>query len=122
MGKYDDAIIRYKKAIAHASRPEAVANYTPDENEEARKLKVSCHANSAQCYLKAADAAHKDGGTNASEPYYKKARTSCDDVLDLDPENVKAMFRRSLCWEKMGDVQAAMKDIKNALKQQPEDA
>merc|ERR1712151_393566 len=119
--KFDDAIRRYKKAIDHVTRPEVVSNMTPDEAEGAKKIKVSCHLNSAQCYLKAADSAFTSGGKNAAEPFYKKARTSCDDVLSLDEENIKAMFRRSLCWEKLGEYEPAMKDIKKALQHNPED-
>merc|ERR1712187_614489 len=114
--KYDDAIRRYKKAIDHVTRPEVVSNMTPDEAEEAKKIKVSCHLNSAQCYLKAADSALTSGGKNAAEPFYKKARTSCDDVLSLDEENIKALVRRSSCWEKPGEFELVIKDIKKALK------
>merc|ERR1711972_784762 len=78
--KFDDAIRRYKKAIDHVTRPEVVSNFTPDEAEEAKKIKVSCHLNSAQCYIKGAETAASSGGPNAAEPLYKKARTACDDV------------------------------------------
>jgi len=120
--KFDDAIRRYKKAIDHVSRPEVVSNLTPEEAEEAKKIKVSAHLNSAQCYIKAADTAFTSGGKNAAEPFYKKAKNSCDDVLELDPENIKATFRRSLCWEKMGELESAMKDIKKGLAKDPENA
>jgi len=120
--KFDDAIRRYKKAIDHVSRPEMVSNLTPDEAEAARKIKVSCHLNSAQCYLKAADTAMTSGGKNAAEPFYKKARTSCDDVVSLDSENIKGLFRRSLCWEKLGELDNAMKDIKKGLALNADDA
>merc|ERR550514_1017430 len=120
--KFDDAIRRYKKAIDHVSRPEVVSNMTPDEADEAKKIKVSCHSNTTQCYLKGADVAFSDKGKDAAEPFYKKARTSCDDVLELDPDNIKALSRRSLCWEKLGELETAAKDIKKALAIQPEDA
>lgn len=119
--KFDDAVRRYKKAIDHVSRPECESNLTPQEAEDAKKIKVSCHLNSAQCYLKAAETALSDGGKNAAEPFYKKAKVSCDDVLDLDSENIKAMYRRGLCWEKLGELDTSMKDIKKALKMKPDD-
>lgn len=119
--KFDDAIRRYKKAVEHVTRPEVVSNCTPDEAEEAKKIKVSCHLNSAQCYIKAADTAFASGGKNGAEPYYKKARTSCDDVLDLDEANIKAIFRRSLCNEKMGELDVALRDLKKGLAASPED-
>merc|ERR550514_322 len=113
--KFDDAIRRYKKAIDHVSRPEAVSNMTPDEASEAKKIKLSCHANCTMCYLKGADKAQESGGKDAAEPFYKKAKTACEEVLDLDPENIKALFRRGLCWEKLGEFEHAAKDVKKAL-------
>jgi len=120
--KFDDAVRRYKKAIEHVTRPEVVSNLTPDEAEEAKKIKVSCHLNSAQCYIKAGEAATAQQGKNAAEPFFKKARTSCDDVLELDAGSIKAIFRRSLCYEKLGDLEDALKDIKKGLGVSPEDA
>eukprot|EP00439_Symbiodinium_sp_Y106_P077406 s316_g16.t1 len=116
--KFDDAVRRYKKAIDHVSRPEVVSNLTPDEAEEAKKVKVSCHLNSAQCYIKAGEAAAQSGGKNAAEPFYKKARTSCEDVLELDSSNIKAMFRRSLCQEKLGELEDALKLLRSMLRDQ----
>eukprot|EP00913_Durusdinium_trenchii_P029702 g27839.t1 len=106
--KFDDAVRRYKKAIEHVSRPEVQSNLTPEEAEEAKKIKVSCHLNSAQCYIKAGEAATQSGGKNAAELFYKKARTSCDD--ELDASSIKAIFRRSLCYEKLGELEDALKD------------
>ncbi|CAK9044743.1 Peptidyl-prolyl cis-trans isomerase FKBP62 (PPIase FKBP62) (70 kDa peptidyl-prolyl isomerase) (FK506-binding protein 62) (AtFKBP62) (Immunophilin FKBP62) (Peptidylprolyl isomerase ROF1) (Protein ROTAMASE FKBP 1) (Rotamase) [Durusdinium trenchii] len=120
--KFDDAVRRYKKAIEHVSRPEVQSNLTPEEAEEAKKIKVSCHLNSAQCYIKAGEAATQSGGKNAAELFYKKARTSCDDVLELDASSIKAIFRRSLCYEKLGELEDALKDIKKGLGVAPEDA
>lgn len=120
--KFDDALRRYKKAIEHVCRPEVVSNMSPDEAEEAKKIKVSCHLNSAQCYIKAAETAFETGGKNGAEPFYKKAKTSADDVLSLDEQNVKALFRRSLCWEKLGELESATKDIKKGLDVDPENA
>jgi len=120
--KFDDAVRRYKKAIEHVTRPEVVSNLTPEEAEEAKKIKVSCHLNSAQCYIKAGEAATQSGGKNAAEPFYKKARTSCDDVLELDSASIKAIFRRSLCFEKLGELEDALKDIKKGLGVSPEDS
>jgi len=119
--KFDDAIRRYKKAIEHVTRPEVKSNSTPDEAEETKKIQVSCHLNSAQCYIKAADTAAQSGGKNGAEPFYKKARDSCDNVLELDEKNIKAIFRRSMCWEKLGELDNAMKDIKKGLNVAPED-
>eukprot|EP00971_Amphidinium_carterae_P038123 749365-Amphidinium_carterae.1 len=53
-GKFDDAIRRYKKAVDHVSRPEVAQNLSPEEKEQADKIKSGCFLNMAQCYIKAA--------------------------------------------------------------------
>mmetsp|Transcript_57229 Transcript_57229/g.125384 ORF Transcript_57229/g.125384 Transcript_57229/m.125384 type:complete len:740 (+) Transcript_57229:39-2258(+) len=119
--KYDDAVRRYKKALEHLRRPELVNNATPDEKSTMDATATSCHLNSAQCYLKAAALAEAEQGKNGGEPFYKKARTSCDEALELNPESIKALFRRATCYEKLGETDMARKDIHAGLKIAPED-
>mmetsp|Transcript_48774 Transcript_48774/g.115915 ORF Transcript_48774/g.115915 Transcript_48774/m.115915 type:complete len:700 (-) Transcript_48774:54-2153(-) len=119
-GKFDDAIRRYKKAVDHVTRPEVAQNLSPEEKEQADKIKSGCHLNMAQCYIKAASQVETDKGKNDAEPYYKKAKNSLDDCLEIG-ENVKARFRRANVWEKLGDIDKAMTDIKAALQVEPED-
>jgi len=119
-GKFDDAIRRYKKAVDHVSRPEVAQNLSPDEKEQADKIKSGCYLNMAQCYIKAATQVETDKGKNDAEPYYKKAKNSLDDCLELG-ENVKARFRRANMWEKLGDIDKALSDIKAGLQVEPED-
>jgi tetratricopeptide (TPR) repeat protein len=120
-GKFDDAIRRYKKAVDHISRPEVAQNMSPEEKEQADKIKTGCYLNMSLCYSKAAAQVESEKDKNAAEPFYKKAKTSLDDCLDIG-ENVKARFRRANMWEKLGDIEKAMEDIKAALKVEPEDA
>lgn len=120
-GKFDDAIRRFKKAVDHISRPEVAQNMSPEEKEQADKIKTGCYLNMSLCYSKAAAQVESDKDRNAAEPYYKKAKTSLDDCLDIG-ESIKARFRRANVWEKLGDIDKAMEDIKAALKVDPEDA
>lgn len=120
-GKFDDSIRRYKKAVDHISRPEVAQNMSPEEKEQADKIKTGCYLNMSLCYSKAAAQVESDKDKNAAEPYYKKAKTSLDDCLDIG-ESIKARFRRANVWEKLGDIDKAMEDIKAALKVDPEDA
>ena len=50
--------------------------------------KVSLHLNLAQCWLKITDAAN----------HLEQAIRCCDEVLLLDADNVKALYRRALAF------------------------
>merc|ERR1711935_1255966 len=116
-GKHDDAIRRWKKACDHLSRCEAAA-LSAEQIEESNAVLISCNNNMANCYLKAAATQEKDKGRNEAAPFYTKAMTCCDNVLDI-ADNVKGRFRRATCWERLGEVQKAMKDIKAGLVLEP---
>merc|ERR1719395_332686 len=60
----------------------AALGQEPDNADvkRARKLKIACWNNAAQCQLKLGD--------------YAAARALCGKVLDLDGLNMKALFRR----------------------------
>ena len=81
---------------------------TPDEAQEAKTTRISCYLNIAQCYLEGADALHSSGGNGCVEPFYKKAITSCEVALELDPEDMEALFWHSLCWERLGGFGRAL--------------
>ena len=42
--------------------------------------------------------------------------------MKLDADNVKAKFRKAIALEKLGDIDAAMKEVKSALKTDEENA
>merc|ERR1712230_208129 len=67
------------------------------------------------CYMKAAAPLEEKEGKNASEPFYKKAKTACDDAIDKNDANVKAYWRRAVCYEKFGEFDKALKDVKLGL-------
>ena len=50
-----------------------------------------------------------------------QAIRSCADALDLDAENVKALYRRAAAFEKTSKFDEAKKDLNAVLKQNPED-
>merc|ERR1719235_2490299 len=69
-----------KKYSAGAKFVEADTDFSAAQQQEARKLKIACWNNAAQCQLKLGD--------------YAAARALCGKVLDLDGLNMKALFRR----------------------------
>lgn len=52
---------------------------------------------------------------------YAPARELCDKVLNLDKENVKGFYRRSVAFTGLGMYEEAWQDIQTALKLDPND-
>ncbi|XP_068719811.1 peptidyl-prolyl cis-trans isomerase D-like [Montipora capricornis] len=75
--------------------------------EKIKALSISCYLNRAACKGKLGD----HSGTVAD----------CKEVLDLDANNVKALFRRGQANTNMKDFQQAMSDLQAASKLAPND-
>ncbi|XP_062819690.1 peptidyl-prolyl cis-trans isomerase FKBP8 isoform X2 [Anolis carolinensis] len=78
---------------------------SPEEEEEQRDLELKCLNNSAAAQMK------------LQQP--EEALGSCDRVLQLDPDNVKALFRKGKLLSEQGEDQAAMAVLKRALHLDP---
>jgi len=97
-----------KKYSAGAKFVEADTDFSAAQQQEARKLKIACWNNAAQCQLKLGD--------------YAAARALCGKVLDLDGLNMKALFRRGQAHTGLQDFVEAGEDLKAALGQEPDNA
>ena len=104
--------VGFKRAV---KKYEAVGSLMKGEEErlddelkdEARKLRISCLNNAAQCYVK------------GDEPY--KAVASATECLELDPCNMKAICRRAAAHMRNHDYKDAAADLKKARSIEPED-
>ena len=77
--------------IYHDSHCAKFFDLTPDDQKEVQSLKLSLHLNLAQCYLNLEN--------------WDQAMRNCDDVLELDKNNAKALFRKSAVWEAKKDYE-----------------
>lgn len=102
-GKYERASRRYEKA---AKFIEYDSSFTDEEKQQSKVLKISCKLNNAACKLKLKD--------------YKEAEKLCSKVLELDGQNVKALYRRAQAYIQLVDLDLAEKDIKRALEIDPD--
>ena len=119
-GNLEDAVARYSRALQHLKKFDML-DAGPEEKAEADKISLSVHLNLAQTYLKLAASVEKTDKDKA-EGVYRKAEASCTEALKIDAENIKAKFRRATCLEKLGDVDAAAKEVKASLVIDPENA
>ncbi|KAJ6332214.1 hypothetical protein OIU76_010576 [Salix suchowensis] len=97
-GKFWRASKKYDKATEYI---EFDHSFTDDEMCLAKSLRLSCHLNNAACKLRSGE--------------YLEASRLCTKVLELDPLNVKALFRRSQAYLKTSELEKAEADIKKAL-------
>lgn len=132
LGKHKVALKKYRKAVKyinHFSKNEEMemSDSEDSENEDAaekvkvsqisdvdleknnklEKIKIPCLLNSAACKLKLND-----------------SLSACEDlneVLRLDENNTKALYRRAQAHVAMKDFDEASKDLNSALKIAPED-
>ena len=85
---------------------ESDQKYTEDEKRAAKKVKMACWNNEAQCGLKTQQ--------------FGAAKKCCDKVLELDSQNLKALYRRAQSYIATRDYLEASQDLKNALLIDPE--
>ncbi|XP_042042379.1 peptidyl-prolyl cis-trans isomerase FKBP62-like isoform X2 [Salvia splendens] len=101
-GKYARASQRYEKAVGFIVYD---LSFSEEEKEQAKVLKVSCNLNNAACKLKLKN--------------YKEAQNLCSEVLEVDANNVKALYRRAQAYTNLIEFELAKKDIKKALELDP---
>ena len=68
-------------------------------------MKVTCNLNNAACKLKLKD--------------YNQAEKLCTKVLELESQNVKALYRRAQAYIQTANLELAEIDIKKALEIDP---
>ncbi|KAL9240032.1 hypothetical protein vseg_014295 [Gypsophila vaccaria] len=93
---------KYEKAATYVQFNH---NFSDEEKHTAKVQLLSCDLNNAACKLKLGD--------------YVGAAKLCTKVLELDPNNTKALFRRSQAYLNTSDLDKAEADIRKALKVDP---
>ena len=129
-GANEDAVAEYKKGIdlllafekKQKAGKEEVVKDSDDEDEKAeaseeksakeaaeeielREVKVSLHLNSAMALLKL--------------ERWDDAIACADDALAVQPENVKALYRRGVARSKLAQVDGAVSDLQACVKLEP---
>ncbi|NXQ58508.1 TOM34 protein, partial [Anthoscopus minutus] len=88
--------------VKKGNHKKAVEKYS-----ESLKLNKECatYTNRALCYL--------------ALKQYKEAAQDCTEALKLDPNNVKALYRRAQALKELKDYKSSIADIKSLLKTEP---
>eukprot|EP01098_Paradermamoeba_levis_P015208 TRINITY_DN7592_c0_g1_i1.p1 TRINITY_DN7592_c0_g1~~TRINITY_DN7592_c0_g1_i1.p1 ORF type:complete len:784 (+),score=306.59 TRINITY_DN7592_c0_g1_i1:93-2354(+) len=99
---YAEAAGYYAQALSYI---EDLYKPTEEQQKEVRELKISLLLNISACFLKLNK--------------FARAIENCKKVIELDPTNIKALFRRAQANIKLKDLDAAMNDLKEANKLEP---
>lgn len=109
--EWQSAIRKYSKALRYLERH---GNTKDDDNEYddsvLKKLEptaLSCILNTAACKLKL--------------KLWQEVIASCDEALQLNQTNTKALFRRAQAWQGLNEFNKAMIDLKKAQEIAPGD-
>ena len=103
-GNYRHAAARYAKALTHCSK---FFDLGPAEEEEVKEVKVSLNLNASLAYIKL------DKLDNALR--------SAESALELDADNVKALYRRASVYYQKRKFDDATTDLDRAHKLAPDD-
>ncbi|KAK8944971.1 Peptidyl-prolyl cis-trans isomerase PASTICCINO1 [Platanthera zijinensis] len=96
-GKYELAKAKYDKVLREYN------HVNPQDDEEGKTFlnsRNTLHLNVAACFQKMGE--------------YRKSIETCNKVLDANPVNVKALYRRGMAYMLSGDFEEARKDF-NAM-------
>ncbi|XP_023177091.1 FK506-binding protein 59 [Drosophila hydei] len=74
-------------------------------SDEVKALKVAVHSNIALCHQKSND--------------HFEAKTECNAVLELDVNNVKALYRRGQCNLVINELKDALEDFQRVIQLEP---
>jgi len=105
---YQKAVRKYKKSCKYIEHLRTCMGSTEDnEEEQIRKVEVPCCLNIAAAKI--------------AEKKWDEAKVECDKVLEIQEENIKALFRRGQCHLGKKDYDLAMADLKRAQELEPKD-
>eukprot|EP01138_Halocafeteria_seosinensis_P000905 gb/GECG01000928.1/.p1 GENE.gb/GECG01000928.1/~~gb/GECG01000928.1/.p1 ORF type:complete len:481 (+),score=87.17 gb/GECG01000928.1/:1-1443(+) len=105
----EGAVNSYNNAIRHLEEVTS-GTASPLDDEQSQKvneLKLSCHLNVAMAQIKLQQ--------------YREARKNAEEALLIQPDNIKAKFRRGVASMHLGDLSDAKVDILEAAKAKPND-
>lgn len=103
IGKLSKALKRYTKGI---SALDSDHDFSTEQKTQAKTLKIALQVNQAAVNLKLKD--------------YTAVKECCSKALELESQNIKALFRRAQAFVALGDIDDAEKDLKKIIEIDPQ--
>ncbi|GFS41653.1 peptidyl-prolyl cis-trans isomerase D [Trichonephila inaurata madagascariensis] len=101
------ANMKYKKALRYLNKLHEVNEVDEVLEKRLNALVLPCILNSAACKLKL--------------KLYDRALEDCDEALDIEAKNPKALYRRGQAFHGKGDYERSLADLHQALRLAPND-
>lgn len=105
-GRYEDALKRYGAALSFIDE-DMLMQLAGFHYDRAIAARIPALLNMAACYIQLGD---HDGAVSVTSQ-----------VLSEDSKNSKALYRRGVARHALGQTEAALKDLENALRHSPDD-
>lgn len=107
-GNYQDASKSYSKALLAINYLFKESKVPSEEYAEkmVKEIQIPCLLNLSLCYLKL-------------QICYENVVIHCSDALKIEPNHVKALYRRSLAYLQLGKLDEAKEDLQKAIKLEP---
>jgi len=102
-GKYNEALQSYSNAIDYFKNS---FGFSEDEKKRADEVKLPCFLNLAATQLRTKD--------------YSDCVLNCHKALDIDSNNVKALFRRGQAYSRLNDFDKAKSDFTEVIQLAPD--
>lgn len=106
-GDYETADKKYKKSLRYLDKLQEINELTHEEEQSINVIILPCILNSAACKLKL--------------KHYDAALEDCDEALDIEPNNPKALYRRGQAHHGKRDYDRSLADLQAARKLAPND-
>ncbi|KAI9355071.1 hypothetical protein DFJ73DRAFT_825992 [Zopfochytrium polystomum] len=115
--KYGEALRQYYAAIMLLKGLDTTVSEgtTKVKSETERAVKEEVAKILIDCY-------NNMGATHLRLKNWRRCKACCDQVLENDPENTKALFRRGQSLLNLGDIDAAEIDLESAARLDPKDS
>ncbi|XP_055928639.1 peptidyl-prolyl cis-trans isomerase D-like [Argiope bruennichi] len=104
---YVTANMKYKKALRYLNKLHEVNEVDAELEKRLNAVVLPCILNSAACKLKL--------------KLYDRALEDCDEALDIEAKNPKALYRRGQAFHGKGDYERSLTDLHEALRLAPND-
>lgn len=104
---YINANMKYKKSLRYLNKLHEANDLSKEEDKKISDVVLPCILNSAACKLKL--------------KLYDSALEDCDEALDIEPKNPKALYRRGQAFHGKRDYERSLADLQAALRLAPND-
>ncbi|KAL3872386.1 hypothetical protein ACJMK2_040315 [Sinanodonta woodiana] len=104
-GNFEQSFKRFSKGLRYLISMTPNSQIPSSVSSEFKLLRCHCYLNMAACQLKYNN--------------FSAAKANCTKALNIEPQNVKGLYRRAQAYLELGDLYSARNDLLMAIKIEP---